>query len=100
MKKEDKVTDYPSSLEIRVALVEMVIINLNQTLIRLEKKMDDGFNGIRMEISGVKGEINEVSKGLKEEFAELRREMKNDFRWILTIFAGFGAIMAHGFHWF
>lgn len=82
MKKEDKVTDYPNSLETRVALVEMSIININQTLIRLEKKIDDGFNKIENQITDIK------------------KEMKNDFRWLLTIIAGLGAIMGHGFHWF
>jgi hypothetical protein len=34
----------PQSIEIKVALLEQSIGFINQTLIRLEKKIDDGFN--------------------------------------------------------
>ncbi len=72
---ENNVKNYPNSLETRVALVEMAILNINQTLIRLENKIDSGFS-------------------------EIKREMRNDFRLLLTVIGGLGAIMAHGFKWF
>lgn len=75
MKPEDNLINYTNSTETRIALLEMSIMSINQTLIRLENKMD-------------------------KQFDELRRTMKTDFKWILTIIAGLGAIMAHGFHWF
>lgn len=69
-------------LETRVALLELCVSNIQHTLERLELKMDKGFDEIRQEIGSI------------------RKEMKSDFRWTLTIIAGLGAIMAHGFHWF
>ena len=86
---EDNITNYPNSIETRVALVEMAIVNINQTLTRLENKMDQGFNALGTEI-----------KDVRTEMKEIRTEMKTDFRWILAIIAGLGAIMAHGFHWY
>lgn len=73
--KESSQVDYLDSIPTRVALLEMSIVTINATLIRLEGKMDKGFY-------------------------DLRKDMKSDFRWLLTIIAGLGAIMAHGFHWF
>ncbi len=73
--KENKQVDYLDNIPTRVALLEQSIATINQTLIRLESKMDKGFD-------------------------DIRKDMKSDFRWILTIITGLGAIMAHGFHWF
>jgi hypothetical protein len=39
-KKTDNVTDYPNSTDTRVALLEMSISHINETLIRFEKKID------------------------------------------------------------
>jgi hypothetical protein len=60
-----------NSEQTRIALLEQSIGTINQTLIRIENEIKD-----------------------------IRKDMKTDFRWLLTIIAGLGAIMAHGFHWF
>lgn len=86
MTNEENIHNYPNSLETRVALVEMAIINISRTHdelkshnIRLENKMDLGFS-------------------------EIRKEMKSDLRLVLSIMGALSAclagIMAHGFHWF
>ena len=82
MINEENVLNYPNGIETRVALLEMSIANINQTLIRIESKMDS--------------QIIEI----KNEIKEIRKDMKSDFRLILTIIAALGGIMAHGFHWF
>lgn len=39
-KPEDNVTQYPNTIDTRVALLEMSISHINETLIRFEKKID------------------------------------------------------------
>lgn len=69
--KETNVSNYPDSVETRVALLEMAISHINETLLRIEN-----------------------------DIKESRKEAKFDFKFIITAFAGLAAIMAHGFHWF
>ena len=82
--------------EVRLALLEQSINNIDATLIRFEKRFDS---------------IDNEFKDIKTEFKEVRKEMKSDFRWIfgltlglggtgLGFILGLGGIMAHGFHWF
>ena len=71
MSKEKNVVDYPNSIETRVALLERSIDGINDTL-----------------------------KEIKQDLKDMRKEMKSDFRWLLTIIGGLGFVMAHGFHWF
>ena len=82
MTNEEKIISYPNSLETRVALVEMSIVNITHSLLRIENKIDSEFRDLKIEIK------------------EIRKDVKNDTRWLLTIIAALGAIMAHGFHWF
>jgi len=68
--------------DVRLALLEQTITNINDTLVRFEKRFD-----------------------------RIEQKMDSNFKWVLgTIFGlgtflissliGLGAIMAHGFHWF
>jgi hypothetical protein len=70
-KPEDNVSQYPNSIETRVALVEMSISHINDALLRIETEIKDS-----------------------------RKEMRSEFKWILAIIAGLAGIIAHGFHWF
>jgi len=82
MNTEENIINYPNSIDTRVALLEVSISSINQTMVRLENKMDSQFNET------------------KNDFKDLRKDMKTDFRWLLAIIGGLGFIMAHGFHWF
>jgi hypothetical protein len=86
MTNEESTINYPNSLDTRVALLEMSIMNINQTLIRTESKIDKQLDEIKMDIK------------------DLHKELKWDVRWLLTTIAGIAGsiigIMAHGFHWF
>ena len=86
MTKKDKVVDYPDSIDTRVALLEASISTINQTLIRMEAKMDKQFDDIKLDIR------------------EIRRDSRSDFKCLLSMIigstVGITAIMAHGFHWF
>lgn len=80
----------------RLALLEQSINNINDTLIRFEKRFDKLDNEFKV--------INNEFKGINNEFKSIRAEMRSDFRWLLTIISGstiglFG-ILAHGFKWF
>jgi len=77
-KAEETIAEYPVHIDTRVALLEASISNINDTLNRFEKKfdrMDDKLEGIK-------------------------KEMRMDFRFIITAICGLAAVMAHGFHWF
>ncbi len=91
--QEDNIVNYPNSLEIRIALVEKSIGHLNETLVRLEHNLEKQFDSIDKKFDSI-----------DIKFDGIRKEMKSDFRWILTItiglFGSLGGIMAHGFHWF
>ena len=68
--------------DVRLALLEQSINNINDTLVRFEKRFDNNDN----------------------EFKSIQLEMRSDFRWLVSIFSGLmlslAGIMAHGFHWF
>jgi hypothetical protein len=72
-----KIKDHYSD-DVRLALLEQSITNINDTLVRFEKRFDN----------------------IDEQFKNIRSEMKSDFRWLLTIISALAGIMAHGFHWF
>lgn len=79
-----EITEYIDPVEtlVKVALLEQSIGHINQTLIRIEKRLDK----------------------IDDQFNEFRRDVKSDFRWMIGLMIGFGsglsAVMAHGFHWF
>lgn len=77
-KSEENIAKYPTHIDTKVALLEQSIAHINETLIRIEKN------------------ISEV----KTEVSEIRRDMKYDFRFLVTAICGLAAVMAHGFHWF
>ena len=93
MSKEENVINYPHSLDTRVALLEMCVSNISQTLIRLETKMDHNYANLETKMDRLDAKIEAV-----------RRDVRADFRWLLTIFGGLllglSGTMAHGFHWF
>ena len=77
-KAEDKIAEYPVHMETKVACLEQAIIFLNDTLNRIEKNILE----------------------IKRETQEIRRDMKYEFIFLVTMICGLAAVMAHGFHWF
>ncbi len=58
---EDKISDYPKSIDTRVALLEMSISHINDTLVRIEKrfdKIDEKFNKIDDKLDKLDGKID------------------------------------------
>ncbi len=70
MSKEDKIVNYPSSIDTRVALLEQSISHINQVLIDIKNDMKDFRNEIR------------------SEFKDIKTEGKTHFRWTLISIAG------------
>jgi septal ring factor EnvC (AmiA/AmiB activator) len=87
----EKIKDHYSD-DVRLALLEQSINNINNTMIRFEKTFE------RIERKFEK--IDERFDRIDDELKGIRRELKNDTRWLLTVIAALGGIMAHGFHWF
>jgi len=75
-KIKDNYTD-----DVRLALLEQSVNNINDTLVRFEKRFDR----------------------IDDQFETIKSSMQSDFRWLVTIFGGLilglSGIMAHGFHW-
>lgn len=88
MNKEENVHNYPNSIDTRVALLEMSIMNINETL-----------KEIKSEIKDIRLDAKEMRIEMKNGFSDITKELKLDFRWLLAIIVGLGGIMAHGFHW-
>ena len=40
-----------------------------------------------------------ISEKLREDISDIKREMKTDFRWIITLMIMMLGVMAKGFHW-
>lgn len=76
----------PYSDDVRLALLEQSINNINDTLVRFEKRFDK-----------IDEKLDTIEKSI-------RTDMRSDFRWLVTIFGGLllglSGVMAHGFHWF
>jgi hypothetical protein len=76
-KSEDNISEYPFHMETKVALLEQSISHINQTLIRIEKRLDK----------------------VDDQLIQFR----GDHMWIFCIVIAFGTglmgLMAHGFHW-
>lgn len=70
------------SEDTRIALLEQSINNINNTLVRFEKRFDR----------------------IDAKLESMQIESNSDFRWlvkfIISTSVGLSALMAHGFHWF
>jgi hypothetical protein len=111
MNEKENIINYPNNIETRVYLLDSSVSNINQTLMRLENKIDTGFNDVRREMmrienkmdkgfDEVRGELKEIRKENRSDFQGIRKDMKVDFRLLIGALAGLAGIMAHGFHWF
>lgn len=79
------------SHETRIALLEQSIGHIGQTLLRLEKKMDEGFNEIKSDMKTIKNELN------------LRIDKLDSRLWQIMFLISssiVGAILGKIFHWF
>lgn len=90
----------PNSIDTCVALLEQSIGSINQTLIRIELQMKDGFNRIDARFEKIDARFEKTESKFELEFKEIKKDIKYNFRYLFTIICGLGAMVAHGFHWF
>jgi hypothetical protein len=104
-----------NNLETRVALVEQSIGHISETLIRIERKMDNGFERIEDKFIKFERKMDDGFKKIDEKFDRLEIELKKDiksfdsrlwtnFYWTLgtmfTLATLMCGILAKGFKWF
>jgi len=72
-----------NSYEIRTALLEQTCANINQTLIRLEKKMDDGFEKLDKKIDDLdkkfEFKVDALDKKIDSKFETLDKKIDSKF---------------------
>lgn len=103
-----------NSHETRIALLEQTCSNINQTLIRLEKKMDDGFSSLDTKIDKVYAnldnkidhvqitldkKIDSVYSGLDKKIDGIHSRIWTLFMWGIGAFAAVLALIAHAEKW-
>ncbi len=81
-KQDNNITQYPNSVDTRVALLEMSISHINETLMRIDHRFDK----------------------IDQKLDKLDSKIDSRFFWLLSMgivsFTGLFAVMAHGFKWF
>lgn len=99
-----------NSHETRIALLEQTCSNINQTLIRLEKKMDDGFSKVDMQFAVLDKKIDHVQlvldkkidsvySGLDKKIDGIHSRIWTLFMWGIGAFAAVLALIAHAEKW-
>ncbi len=92
-KKEEKMTDQPYGIETRVALLELSISTINQTLVRLENTIASGFEKIDTKFEKIELKIEKLDSKLSSRFF-----------WLLGLYlagcAGILTVIAKSAHWF
>jgi hypothetical protein len=90
--------------ESRIVRLEVLVENIGATLVRLETKMDEGFNRLDKKIddntNSLRTEISDLNKKMDSGFNRLDNKIDKLLYFTIGGFAGILAIMAHGFHWF
>lgn len=99
-----------NSHETRIALLEQTCSNINQTLLRLEKKMDDGFSRVDMQFVSLDKKIDHVQitldkkidsvySGLDKKIDGIHSRIWTLFMWGIGAFAAVLALIAHAEKW-
>lgn len=91
--KEKKLTNYPDSVDTRVALLEQSIGHINQSLINMDSKMEKRFDEMEKR-------FDKRFDVIDQRFVGVYSCMKWMAGLVIGLFGGMFAIMAHGFHWF
>ena len=92
-KKDDHntISQYPNSVDTRVALLEMSISHINETLIRIDKRFD---------------KIDERFDKIDERFNKIDQKIDSNFKWTLSLLvipfysSIIGLFLGKVLHWF
>ena len=101
LSKEENYTN--QGFENRLTRVEVTIENINETLIRFEKSMNNRFDTMdkRLDSFELKMDKGFDSLELKMDrgFQIINGRIWNNFYWIIGGFVGILGILAHAIHW-
>lgn len=91
-KKESKLTNFPDNIDTRVALLEMSISHINETLIRMEKRFDK-----------IDERLDKIDGRLERMEGRLDAKIDSRFFWLLSLqiasFVGLLGTIARVAHW-
>jgi hypothetical protein len=102
-KVDSTISQFRMNIDKRMALVEMAIININETLKDISFDLKQFRNETREEFKSIRNEMN-------SDFKDVRKEMSSNLKWqftfsiggfsfLFSLYLGGMALMAHGFHW-
>jgi predicted nucleic acid-binding Zn-ribbon protein len=85
------------SEDTRIALLEQSIKHINQTLIRLESKIDNGFDKIDLRFHEIAKRVQEIDKRISDDVKSLYCAQMTQFKWVIATLLGlFGTILLKG----
>ena len=93
----------PEDLPTRMALFEMSVSHINNSLIRIENrfdKIDERFDKIDKKFDKIDDRFEKMDGKIDSNFKWLLTFMIGGFASMFGMITGLGAIMAHGFHWY
>lgn len=83
----------------RIALLEKSVNDISCALVRLENKMDSGFDFINKKFDSIDRKFDSIDR----KFDAIDKKIDSKFTWLLSLMiaqsTGILAVMAHGFHW-
>ncbi len=95
-KKTDNVTDYPNSTDTRVALLEMSIKHINETLIEFKSDIKESLRSIDKKFDKMDTKLDTI-------YHKLDSKIGSRFFWLLGLqisgFAGLLGVIAKAVHW-
>lgn len=81
--------------ETRIALLEQSIGHIGEALIRIEKKMDDGFNQLNVRMDRIEGRMD----GMEGRMDAINSRLLTHFYWTAIGFASVLGLIAHALKW-
>ena len=88
-----------NSHETRISLLEQSITNINETLIRFEKRFDKLDQKIDQGFKDVNNRIDQTNNKIDQGIKDINGRMWTNFFWMLGGFAGILSLVAHFFKW-
>lgn len=99
-----EITHMKQNNETRMALLEQNQKYLQETLSRIDQKLENNFFDIKEELKAIRHEIKEEKKDIKQLLDTFSNRLWTNFYWLLgtmfTLTAGVAGILAKGFKWF
>ena len=94
--------------ETRLALLEMSVLNIANTLNEMRKDSKDEFKLLKEEINSSRKEFKEEVREFREEIKEVKSNAQSNFKWLLgimfstqiTVISAAFAALGKAYNWF